>query len=190
MEIQVILLHIEVGRDSTGLRVQGLVEADLNQHLEQQIVGANTGSAANQGKTLITLFAKSGASQLFVEGFEQYLSQTASGCSGCTNHGTVQALFEVDNTADFTLKDGSIQGLTQVVNQNSASNNNLVSSQITVLGSTSANIGLDHQLSALNGNQQTNGGVSSLNAQYNAGTPNQNCVISTTGSFTQATACS
>ena len=28
--------------------------------------------------------------------------------------------------------DGSIQGLTQVVNQNSASNNNLVSSQITM----------------------------------------------------------
>ena len=68
----------------------------------------------------ITLLAREGASKLFVEGFDQYLRQTASNCSNCQNNGQVHATFEVTDAATFTLEPGSIQGLTQTVNQNSS----------------------------------------------------------------------
>ena len=43
-------------------------------------------SAKNSGTMVMTLLAKDTASQLFVEGFNQYLRQTAT-CSNCANNG-------------------------------------------------------------------------------------------------------
>ena len=61
----------------------------------------------------LTLLSKQGPSQLFVDGFDQYLTQTAT-CSNCQNNGQIHAIFEVSGDATFTLKQGSIQGLTQI----------------------------------------------------------------------------
>ena len=60
---------------------------------------------------VMTLLAKDGASKLFVEGFNQYLTQTAT-CSNCANSGQVYATFEVADASTFTLEP-STQGLTQ-----------------------------------------------------------------------------
>ena len=111
------LQRIKVGIDF--IPIEGLVKADLDQRLQQSISGANIGPSINSGTMTITLLAKEGPSELFVEGFDQYLTQTAA-CSNCQNNGQIHALFEVDDTATFTLQPGSIQGLTQTANVDDA----------------------------------------------------------------------
>jgi hypothetical protein len=178
--------RINIG--TNAIPVQGLAEVDVDQELEQSITGATSGPASNVGTMTLTLLSKEGPSQLFVEGFDQYLTQTTA-CSNCVNNGIVNALFEVEDAATFTLDSGSIQGLTQTLTANGETNTNIVSSQISVLGDgTEADINLNHQISNTNGQ---NDGTSSFTGTYSGGlTYNQNCVINTNGAFTQATSCS
>jgi hypothetical protein len=135
--------------------------------------------------------SKEGPSQLFINGFDQYLTQTVNNCIGCSNNGIVTALFEVEDAATFTLRDGSIQGLTQTVNRDGATTTNTVSSRISVLGDgTDANIGLNQQVSNVNGGfAGVQNGASDFQATYNADA-NQQCNISTVGTFTPTTSCS
>jgi hypothetical protein len=165
--------------------VKGLVEADVDQRLQQSISenDANTGSARNSGTMVMTLLAKDGPSELFVEGFDQYLTQTAT-CSNCANNGAVSATFEVNGDSTLTLTPGSIQGLTQTLTRDGATNTNAVISKITVTG-TDATIGLNQQISNTNGG---NNGISQFTGTYTAATPDrtQNCNISQNGVFTQA----
>ena len=176
---------IEVGTPAVGFEVNGLVEANLEQRLDQQITASNTGTSSNLGTMTLILLSKDGPSQLFVDGFEQYLTQVTS-CNNCANNGQIQAVFEVEDAATFTLKDGSIQGLTQIADQNGEQNMNVVQSRISVSGTgTDANIGLNHQIF----NDGTNDGSSQFTGTYTADA-NQQCNISTNGAFTQATACS
>ena len=136
---------------------------------------------------MVLLLSKEGPSQLFVNGFDQYLTQTVSNCIGYSNKGIVTATFEVNDAATFTLRDGSIQGLTQTVNRDGAANTNTVSSVISVLGNgTGANIGLNQQVSNLNG---ANNGNSMFTATYPADA-NQQCNISTVGTFNPGISCS
>jgi hypothetical protein len=174
---------LQIGTDT--IPVEGLAEASIDQALTQQITGSKTGSTSNNGAMLVTVLSKEGPSKVFIDGFDQYLTQTASNCAGCSNVGVVQATFEVEDAATFTLKDGSIQGLTQTVNRNGAANNNQVVSTISVLGDgTNANIGLNQQISNLNG---ANNGNSQFTGTYGGGgTFNQNCNINQVGAFTQA----
>ena len=173
--------RISVGTNT--IPVQGLAQVDVDQELIQSITGATSGPASNVGTMTLTLLSKEGPSQLFVDGFNQYLRQTAS-CSNCNNNGQVHAIFEVEDAATFTLKDGSIQGLTQTVTQDGASNNNVIYSQIYVSGAgTTANIGLYFQISNMNG---ANNGVASFTGTYSGGlTYNQNCIITSVGAYTQ-----
>ena len=83
---------IQVGTDF--IPIEGLVKADVDQRLQQSISGANIGPSINSGIMVMTLLAKDGPSELFVEGFDQYLTQTTS-CSNCQNNGQIHALFEV-----------------------------------------------------------------------------------------------
>ena len=83
---------IQVGTDF--IPIEGLVKADMDQRLQQLISGANIGPSINSGTKVMTLLAKTGPSELFVEGFDQYLTQTTS-CSNCQNNGLIDALFEV-----------------------------------------------------------------------------------------------
>ncbi len=165
--------------------VKGLVEADVDQILKQSISenDANTGTAKNSGTMVMTLLAKDGPSELFVEGFDQYLTQTAT-CSNCANNGAVSATFEVNGDSTLTLTPGSIQGLTQTLTRDGATNTNAVISKITVTG-TDATIGLNQQISNTNGG---NNGISQFTGTYTAATPDrtQNCNISQNGVFTQA----
>jgi len=165
--------------------VKGLVEADVDQILKQSISenDANTGTARNSGTMVMTLLAKDGPSELFVEGFDQYLTQTAT-CSNCANNGAVSATFEVNGDSTLTLTPGSIQGLTQTLTRDGATNTNAVISKITVTG-TDATIGLNQQISNTNGG---NNGISQFTGTYTAATPDrtQNCNINTNGVFTQA----
>ena len=110
---------IQVGTDF--IPIEGLVKADVDQRLQQSISGANIGPSINSGIMVMTLLAKTGPSELFVEGFDQYLTQTAT-CSNCQNNGQIHALFEVDDAATFTLQPGSIQGLTQIATVDDAEN--------------------------------------------------------------------
>ena len=65
------------------------------------------------------------------------------------------------------MQPGSIQGLTQTATVDGAVNENVVTSQITVLGDgTIANIYLDHQIYNIN---DQNSGISSFQATYNDG---------------------
>jgi hypothetical protein len=170
-----------------GISVLGTVEASVDQSLQQSITGSRTDGSSNNGQTLVTLLSKEGPSQLFINGFDQYLTQTVSNCIGCSTNGIVTALFEVEDAATFTLRDGSIQGLTQTVNQDGAAATNTVSSRISVLGDgTDANIGLNQQLTNING---ANNGNSNFQATYSADA-NQQCNISTVGTFTPGTSCS
>jgi hypothetical protein len=167
--------------------VKGLVEADVDQILKQSISenDANTGTAKNSGTMVMTLLAKDGPSELFVEGFDQYLTQTAT-CSNCANNGAVSATFEVNGDSTLTLTPGSIQGLTQTLTRDGATNTNAVISKITVSGTgTDATIGLNQQISNTNGG---NNGISQFTGTYTAATPDrtQNCNISQNGVFTQA----
>jgi hypothetical protein len=174
---------INVGTD--GNPINGLVEGDVDQVFTQSLSNVNTAPSSNLGTVVVTLFAEEGASQLFVEGFDQYLTQTAT-CSGCNNNGQVNAIFEVEDSSTFTI-DG-IQGLTQTATIDGASNVNTVSSTIRVFGDTEADINLDHQITNLNGN---NNGNSQFTGSYTGGGSfNQNCIINTIGAFTQATSCS
>jgi hypothetical protein len=178
---------LEVGVN--GISVLGTVEASVDQNLQQSITGSRTDGSSNNGQTLVTLLSKEGPSQLFIEGFDQYLTQTVSNCIGCSNNGIVTAVFEVEDAATFTLRDGSIQGLTQTVNRDGAANTNTVSARISVLGDgTDANIGLNQQLTNING---ANNGASNFQATY-AADANQQCNINTvsTGTFTPTTSCS
>jgi hypothetical protein len=165
--------------------VKGLVEADVDQRLQQSISenDANIGTARNSGTMVMTLLAKDGPSELFVEGFDQYLTQTAT-CSNCANNGAVSATFEVNGDSTLTLTPGSIQGLTQTLTRDGATNTNAVISKITVTG-TDATIGLNQQISNTNGG---NNGISQFTGTYTAATPDrtQNCNISQNGVFTQA----
>ncbi len=164
--------------------VKGLVEADVDQRLQQSISenDANTGSARNSGTMVMTLLAKDGPSELFVEGFDQYLTQTAT-CSNCANNGAVSATFEVNGDSTLTLTPGSIQGLTQTLTRDGATNTNAVISKITVSGTgTDATIGLNQQISNTNGG---NNGISQFTGTYTADAT-QNCNISQNGVFTQA----
>jgi hypothetical protein len=165
--------------------VKGLVEADVDQILKQSISenDANTGTARNSGTMVMTLLAKDGPSELFVEGFDQYLTQTAT-CSNCANNGAVSATFEVNGDSTLTLTPGSIQGLTQTLTRDGATNTNAVISKITVTG-TDATIGLNQQISNTNGG---NNGISQFTGTYTAATPDttQHCNINTNGVFTQA----
>ena len=78
-------------------------------------------------------------------------------------------------------------GLTQTVNRDGATNTNTVSSVISVLGDgTDANIGLNQQVSNLNG---ANNGNSMFTTTY-AADANQQCNISTIGTFNPGTSCS
>jgi hypothetical protein len=162
--------------------VKGLVEADVDQILKQSISenDANTGTAKNSGTMVMTLLAKDGPSELFVEGFDQYLTQTAT-CSNCANNGAVSATFEVNGDSTLTLTPGSIQGLTQTLTRDGATNTNAVISKITVTG-TDATIGLNQQISNTNGG---NNGISQFTGTYTADRT-QTCNISQNGVFTQA----
>ena len=181
----VAVQRLDVG--TSGFPTLGTVEASVDQNLQQSITGSRTDGSSNNGQTLVLLLSKEGPSQLFVNGFDQYLTQTVSNCVGCSNNGIVTATFEVNDAATFTLRDGSIQGLTQTVNRDGATNTNTVSSVISVLGDgTDANIGLNQQVSNLNG---ANNGNSMFTATY-AADANQQCNISTIGTFNPGTSCS
>ena len=171
---------IRVGTDL--IPIEGLVKADVDQRLQQSISRANIGPSINSGIMVMTLLAKTGPSELFVEGFDQYITQTTS-CSNCQNNAQIHALFEVSGDATFTLQPGSIQGLTQTATVDGTINENTVTSQITVLGDgTIANIYLDHQIYNIN---DQNSGISSFQATYNDGnTYNRNCVITQPGTYT------
>ena len=174
---------INVGTNANP--INGLVEGDVDQEFTQSLSNVNTAPSSNLGTVVVTLFAEDGASQLFVEGFDQYLRQTAT-CSGCNNNGQVNAIFEVEDSSTFTI-DG-IQGLTQTATINGASNVNTVSSTIRVFGDTEADINLDHQITNLNGN---NNGNSQFTGSYTGGGSfDQSCTISQNGVYTQATSCS
>ena len=167
--------------------VEGLVEANVDQRLYQQISASNVGTSSNLGTMTITLLSKDGPSKLFIDGFDQYLTQTTS-CNNCNNNGQVISVFEVEDAATFRLLDGSVQGLSQVLTQNGESNTNVVSSQISVSGTGTANVGLDHQISNFNGD---NDGNSMFTATYSGpGTVTEQCTISETGVYTRATSCS
>ena len=172
--------------------VKGFVEADVDQELTQSIANANTPAttnpatnptARNSGTMVMTLLAQNGPSELFVEGFDQYLRQTAT-CSNCANNGAVSATFEVSGDNTLTLTPGSIQGLTQTLTQNNRINTNAVISSITVSGTNNADatIGLNQQISNTNG---ANNGNSIFTGTYTTDTT-QNCNISTNGAFTQS----
>jgi hypothetical protein len=166
----VAVQRLDVG--TSGFPTLGTVEASVDQNLQQSITGSRTDGSSNNGQTLVLLLSKEGPSQLFVNGFDQYLTQTVSNCVGCSNNRIVTATFEVNDAATFTLRDGSIQGLTQTVNRDGATNTNTVSSVISVLGDgTDANIGLNQQVSNLNG---ANNGNSMFTATY-AADANQQC---------------
>jgi hypothetical protein len=167
--------------------VVGQVTADVDQTLQQSISSANTGPSSNTGTMTINLLSKTGTSQLFIEEFDQYLTQIAT-CSNCQNNGQVSATFEVQGDAsNFILRDGSIQGLTQTATRDGVLNQNIVGATISVSGTgTNANIFLDQQISNTNMNNQGN---SNFAASYSAGATQQ-CVISSPGPVTQATACS
>jgi hypothetical protein len=171
---------IQVGTDF--IPIEGLVKADVDQRLQQSISGANIGPSINSGIMVMTLLAKTGPSELFVEGFDQYLTQTTS-CSNCQNNAQIHALFEVSGDATFTLQPGSIQGITQTATVDGTINENVLASQISVLGTgTIANIYLDHQIFNIN---DQNSGISSFQATYNdGGTYNRNCVITQPGTYT------
>ena len=94
---------------------------------------------------VMTLLAKDGPSKLFVEGFDQYLTQTAN-CNNCQTSGQVYAIFEVEGASQLTLLPGSTQGLTQTATQNGANLINTVYDRITVTGGADATIFLDHQI--------------------------------------------
>ena len=133
--IQMMEIGFGEGSPIEGSPIEGLVEANVDQIFQQSISGANIGPATNSGTMVITLLAKEGPSELFVEGFNQYITQTAA-CSNCQNNGQIHALFEVDDAATFTLQSGSIQGLTQTQTVNGAEfvNQNILTSQISVPG--------------------------------------------------------
>ena len=85
--------------------VQGYVEADVDEELEQSISGVtstNTQTSSNTGTMVMTLLARDGASKLFVEGFNQYLKQTAD-CNNCQTSGQVYATFDVAGASQLTL---------------------------------------------------------------------------------------
>lgn len=181
--------RLDVG--TSGVPVLGTVVASVDQTITQSIIGSRTDGSSNNGQTLVTLLSKEGPSQLFINGFDQYLTQTVNNCIGCSNNGIVNALFEVEDAATFTLRDGSIQGLTQTVNRDGATTTNTVSSRISVLGDgTDANIGLNQQVSNVNGGfAGVQNGNSNFQATYAADT-SQQCNISTVGTFTPTTSCS
>ena len=89
------------------------------------------------------------------------------------------------------MRDGSIQGLTQTVNRDGATTTNTVSSRISVLGDgTEANIDLNQQIYNTNGGiAGSQNGPSNFQATYTADA-NQQCNISTVGTFTPTTSCS
>ena len=173
---------------ATTESVKGFVEADVDQELVQSISGVTDNdnlnpTARNSGTMVMTLLAKDGLSELFVEGFDQYLRQTATSCNNCANNGAVSATFEVNGDSTLTLKPGSIQGLTQTVTQDNRINTNAVISKITVSGTgTDATIGLNQQISNTNA---ANNGNSIFTGTYTADA-NQNCNINQNGAFTQA----
>ncbi len=173
--------------------VQGYVEADVDQELEQSISGVtstNTQTSSNTGTMVMTLLARDGASKLFVEGFNQYLKQTAD-CNNCQTSGQVYATFDVAGASQLTLLPGSTQGLTQTATNNNAVLTNTVYDKITVTGGAGATIFLDHQIENVNGVAglgSDGNGVSQFTGTY-TGAPtqvSQNCVFSTNNAFTQS----
>jgi len=164
---------------------------DLSQTLDQLITGATANTATdrqvfNVGTTLLTLLSHDGTSQFIVDGFDQYLHQTTDGCTNCGNQGNVQAIFSVDDAATFNLREGSVQGLTQYVNQDGVFTNNNVLATIGVTGDgTDANI--LYQQEILNVNNQVTGGsvgsgTSSFSATFNQDV-NTQCSISGNGNY-------
>jgi hypothetical protein len=178
-----------IGIGSTIAPVEGLAEVDIDQELTQAISGATSAPSSNTGTMFIQVFSRDGGSQVFVEGFDQYLTQTAD-CSGCVNVGIVSSTFDVADDATFTLEPGSVQGLTQTLTEDGESNNNIVSSVINVRDdNTDAQIYLNQQISNTNGQ---NDGNSMFQATYNGGQDyHQHCQISTVnGPFNPTTSCS
>ena len=100
----VTVQRLDVG--TSGFPTLGTVEASVDQNLQQSITGSRTDGSSNNGETLVLLLSKEGPSQLFVNGFDQYLTQTVSNCVGCSNNRIVTATFEVNDAATFTLRDG------------------------------------------------------------------------------------
>ncbi|HJT82969.1 MAG TPA: hypothetical protein VJ697_00680, partial [Nitrososphaeraceae archaeon] len=163
---------------------------DLSQTLNQAITNVNSPTTAktafNQGQTLITLLSSNGPSQFIVDGFNQYLDQTVDGCTNCGNIGTVQAIFSVNDAATFTLEEGSIQGLTQYVNQDNVFNNNQVLATIGVTGDgTDASILYQQEVSSINGDNSgptNNNGISQFSANINSDAQ-LHCSITDTGNY-------
>ena len=81
----------------------------------------------------IQLLSKEGRSKLFIEEFDQYLIQSAT-CSGCHNTGVMSATFEVEDAANFILRDGSVQGLTQIATTPGTVQQNTMAATISVSG--------------------------------------------------------
>lgn len=169
-----------------GIETEGTTEASIDQTLEQSITGLRTDGSSNNGQMLVQVLSKEGPSKIFINGFDQYLKQTVSNCVGCSNNGIVTATFEVNDAATFTLQDGSIQGLTQIVNRDSTANTNTVSAQVSLINdNTNVNMNLNQQLTNINNN---NPGNSQFTANY-AATPagnTQTCSFSTVGTFSQS----
>jgi len=173
--------------------INGLLEyEDLSQTLDQTISGATantptTGdrSVVNIGTTLLTLLSQKGESQFIVDGMNQYLDQTAEGCTNCGNIGTVNAIFSVDDAATFTLEEGSVQGLTQYVNQNGVINQNNVLATIGVVGDgTDARILYQQEVTNINGaaGTSTSPGTSTFSATINQDA-HLHCSISGNGNY-------
>ena len=119
----------------------------------------------------MTLLARDGASKLFVEGFDQYLKQTAN-CNNCQTSGQVYATFDVAGNSKLTLLPGSTQGLTQTATNNNAVLTNTVYDKITVTGGADTTIFLDHQIENVNGVAgpgSDGNGVSQFTGTYTGG---------------------
>ena len=172
-----------------------LTYEDLSQSIDQEIKdvsGTTTGVGNNNiGSTLLTFLSQTGESKIIVDAFEQYLDQTIDGCLNCGNVGVMSAIFSVDNSATFTLQDGSYQRLTQYVSQDGVINNNNVVSTLHVTGAgTDASVLYQQQLSNVNGNTgtQASPGTSSFSGTISS-SGNYNCQMSGVGVFTVASSC-
>ena len=175
---------MNIGDASVGLPTLGETKASIDQTLDQTITGLRADGSGNTGQTLITVLAKDGPSKVFINGLDQYLTQTVSNCVACTNTGIITATFAVDDASTFTLRDNSFQTLTQYASRDGVMNQNTLNAVINVAGAgTTANILLQQQLT--NNNMDTQGNID-FQASYASGNNMQQCIFNSPGVYTQA----
>ena len=90
----------------------------------------------------------------------------STSCSDCHNNGQIYAIFEVGDDANFILREGSVQGLTQIATTPGTVQQNTMAATISVSGAgTVANIYLDQQITNQNNNNPGNSNFAAVTLQ-------------------------